>query len=49
MPIDLALGRGGDQVVVRDGEDVTYYGGKTNKQVERNNQREGESQGTCAA
>lgn len=35
MSIDLALGRGGDQVVVRDGEDVSYYGGKA-KQVERN-------------
>lgn len=33
--IDLALGRGGDQVVVREGEDISYYGGKT-KQVERN-------------
>ena len=28
MSIDLALGRGGDQVVVRSGEDVSYYGGK---------------------
>lgn len=36
MSIDLALGRGGDQVVVREGEDISYYGGKT-KQVERNN------------
>ena len=35
MSIDLALGRGGDQVVVRDGEDLVYYGGKT-QQVERN-------------
>lgn len=35
MAIDLALGRGGDQVVVREGEEVSYYGGKT-KQVERN-------------
>lgn len=35
MSIDLALGRGGDQVVVREGEEVSYYGGKT-KQVERN-------------
>lgn len=35
MSIDLALGRGGDQVVVREGEDVCYYGGKT-QQVERN-------------
>lgn len=35
MSIDLALGRGGDQVVVREGEDISYYGGKT-KQVERN-------------
>ena len=33
--IDLALGRGGDQVVVREGEDVSYYGGKT-QQVEKN-------------
>lgn len=34
MSIDLALGRGGDQVVVRDGENITYYGGKT-RQVEK--------------
>ena len=35
MGIDLALGRGGDQVVVKEGEEVTYYGGKA-KQVARN-------------
>ena len=35
MGIDLALGRGGDQVVVKEGEEVTYFGGKA-KQVERN-------------
>ena len=35
MGIDHALGRGGDQVVVKEGEEVTYYGGKA-KQVERN-------------
>ena len=35
MGIDLALGRGGDQVVVKEGEEVTYYGGKA-KQVQRN-------------
>lgn len=35
MGIDLALGRGGDQVVVKEGEEVAYYGGKA-KQVERN-------------
>lgn len=35
MSIDLALGRGGDQVVLKEGEEVTYYGGKT-QQVERN-------------
>lgn len=34
MAIDLALGRGGDQVVVKDGERITYYGGKT-RQVEK--------------
>ena len=27
--IDLALGRGGDQAVVKSGETVTYFGGKT--------------------
>ena len=35
MGIDLALGRGGDQVVVKRGEDVAYYGGKA-KQIEKN-------------
>lgn len=33
--IDLALGRGGDQVVVKEGEEITYYGGSS-KQVEKN-------------
>lgn len=33
--IDLALGRGGDQAVVREGSKVTYYGGKTNS-IEKN-------------
>lgn len=27
--IDLALGRGGNQAVVKDGEDIFYYGGKS--------------------
>ena len=27
--MDLALGRGGDQAVVKDGEKILYYGGKT--------------------
>ena len=35
MGIDLALGRGGDQVVVKTNEGVSYFGGKA-KQVERN-------------
>ena len=33
--IDLALGRGGDQAVVKTQENVTYYGGKS-QQVEKN-------------
>lgn len=33
--IDLALGRGGDQAVLKNGEKVYYYGGKT-KSVEKN-------------
>lgn len=32
--IDLALGRGGDQAVVKDNDKIYYYGGKT-KQVEK--------------
>ncbi|MBO4696481.1 MAG: DHH family phosphoesterase [Lachnospiraceae bacterium] len=27
--IDLALGRGGDQAVVKDGDSITYFGGKS--------------------
>ena len=34
IAIDLALGRGGDQAVVKKGEKLEYYGGKT-KQVEK--------------
>ena len=34
MAIDLALGRGGDQVVIKDGEKVSYFGGKS-RQVEK--------------
>lgn len=33
--IDLALGRGGDQAVVKTTEQITYYGGKS-QQVEKN-------------
>ncbi len=33
--IDLALGRGGDQAVVKSPEGITYYGGKS-QQVEKN-------------
>lgn len=29
MAMDLALGRGGDQAVVKEGERIIYYGGKT--------------------
>lgn len=34
--MELALGRGGDQAVIKNGSNVTYYGGKT-KSVEKNN------------
>lgn len=33
--MDLALGRGGDQAVIKDGESIFYYGGKS-KSVEKN-------------
>lgn len=29
VAMDLALGRGGDQVVVKDGDKITYFGGNT--------------------
>lgn len=29
IAIELALGRGGDQVVIKEGERISYYGGKT--------------------
>ncbi len=35
IAIDLALGRGGDQVVLRDGESITYFGGRS-QAVEKN-------------
>ncbi len=35
IAIDLALGRGGDQVVLKDGERILYFGGKT-QAVEKN-------------
>lgn len=35
LALELALGRGGDQAVVRDGERIYYYGGKT-RQAEKN-------------
>lgn len=34
MAIDLALGRGGDQVVVKEGEKISYFGGKS-RQMEK--------------
>lgn len=34
--LDLALGRGGDQVVVKDGDRISYYGGKA-QAVEKSN------------
>lgn len=33
--MDLALGRGGDQAVIKDGEKILYYGGKS-QQMEKN-------------
>ena len=35
VAIDLALGRGGDQVVLKDGEKISYFGGKS-QAVEKN-------------
>lgn len=34
--IDLALGRGGDQAIIKNREEIKYFGGKT-KQVEKQN------------
>lgn len=40
--IDLALGRGGDQVVIKDHDDILYFGGKS-KQVESKTRVKAES------
>lgn len=32
MAIDMALGRGGDQVVLKNQDEITYYGGRTQSQ-----------------
>ena len=34
IAIEMALGRGGDQVVIKNGNTITYYGGKT-QQMEK--------------
>lgn len=34
--LDMALGRGGAQIVVKNGEELEFYGGKNKKGVERN-------------
>ncbi len=34
--IDLALGRGGDQIVIKNGDDITYIGGKS-ASIEKSN------------
>ena len=34
--IDITLGRGGDQAVVKEGENISFYGGKT-KAIEKSN------------
>lgn len=33
--LDIALGRGGDQVVVKNGENITFFGGKTRELEKR--------------
>ena len=38
--MDLALGRGGDQAVIKDGEKIYYYGGKS-QQMEKNTRVKG--------
>ena len=35
IAIEMALGRGGDQAVIKDGEKIYYYGGKS-QQMEKN-------------
>ena len=39
--LDIALGRGGDQVVIKDGEEISFYGGKTREIEKRTRVRRG--------
>ena len=34
IAIEMALGRGGDQVVIKNGDNITYFGGKS-QQMEK--------------
>lgn len=36
LALDMALGRGGDQVVIKAGEDLEFFGGRTQSQTKRN-------------
>ena len=44
--IDMALGRGGDQAVVKDSDKILYYGGKA-QQMEKDHPCKGPCEGTC--
>lgn len=41
IAIDLALGRGGDQVVIKDKDQMTYYGGKSQQMGKNTRSRRG--------
>ena len=45
IAIEMALGRGGDQVVIKNGDSITYFGGKA-QQMEKNYPCEGQSEGS---
>ncbi len=47
--IDMALGRGGDQAVVKDGTKIRYYGGKSQQLEKRPVSRRVSKRMRCAS
>ena len=45
IAIEMALGRGGDQVVIKNGDNITYYGGKA-QQMEKTTRVKARVKGT---
>ena len=46
IAIEMALGRGGDQVVIKNGDSITYFGGKSQQMLRKTYPCKSKSKGT---